>query len=76
MKLNPHPGSLSPFEVARAMSSSETQVRDADYWSCQMEAVSRRRDRDSFLRIYDHYAPRVRLYLKGIGSPEAIRSMN
>ena len=54
------------------MSSSETQVRDADYWSCQMEAVSRRRDRDSFLRIYDHYAPRVRLYLKGIGSPEAV----
>lgn len=54
------------------MSSSETQARDADYWSGQMEAVSRRRDRDSFLRIYDHYAPRVRLYLKGIGSPEAV----
>jgi len=54
------------------MSSSETPARDADYWAAQMEAVSRRRDRDSFLRIYDHYAPRVRLYLRGIGSPEAV----
>jgi RNA polymerase sigma-70 factor (ECF subfamily) len=54
------------------MSSSETQARNADYWAAQMEAVSRRRDRDSFLRIYDHYAPRVRLYLRGIGSPEAV----
>lgn len=54
------------------MSSSEPPARDADYWAAQMEAVSRRRDRDSFLRIYDHYAPRVRLYLRGIGSPEAV----
>lgn len=63
---------LSPFEVARAMSSSETQARDADYWAAQMEAVARQRDRDCFMRIYDHYAPRVRLYLRGMGSPEAV----
>ena len=24
------------------------------------------------MRIYDHYAPRVRLYLQGIGSPDAV----
>lgn len=64
--------SLSPFEVARAMSSSEIQARDAGFWSAQMEAVSQRRDRDCFMRIYDHFAPRLRLYLKGIGSPEAV----
>lgn len=54
------------------MSSTEIPARNADYWATQMDAVSRRRDRDSFLRIYDHYAPRLRLYLKGIGSPEAV----
>lgn len=54
------------------MSSSEPRVQDANYWSIQMEAVSRLRDRDCFMRIYDHFAPRVRLYLKGLGSPEAV----
>lgn len=72
--MTPHslPGGLSPFEAARAMSSTDTQTRDAAYWSGQMLAVSRKRDRDSFMRIYDHFVPRVRLYLKGIGSPEAV----
>lgn len=54
------------------MSSSDPQVRGADYWSAQMAAVALRRDRDCFMRIYDHFAPRVRLYLKGLGSPEAV----
>ncbi len=54
------------------MSSSETQARDAHYWSAQMEAVSQLRDRDCFMRIYDHFAPRVRLYLQGLGAPEAV----
>lgn len=54
------------------MSSTETLIRDAAYWAGQMLAVSRKRDRDSFMRIYDHFAPRVRLYLKGLGSPEAV----
>ncbi|WP_404611907.1 sigma-70 family RNA polymerase sigma factor [Rhodanobacter hydrolyticus] len=54
------------------MSSSDPQVRDAGYWSAQMAAVSLRRDRDSFMRIYDHFAPRTRLYLKGLGCPEAV----
>ena len=37
-------------------------------WSAQMEAVACRRDRDSFMRIYDHFAPRVRRYLLGLGA--------
>ncbi|SFK93277.1 RNA polymerase sigma-70 factor, ECF subfamily [Rhodanobacter glycinis] len=64
--------SLSPFETARAMSSLEPHAKDASYWASQMAAVSCRRDRDCFMRIYDHYAPRLRLYLRGIGSPEAV----
>lgn len=54
------------------MLSSDIQARDADYWAAQMDRVARQRDRDSFMRIYDHFAPRVRQYLKGIGSPEAV----
>lgn len=54
------------------MSSSEPKARDANYWYAQMAAVSLRRDRDCFMRIYDHFAPRVRLYLKGLGSPEVV----
>lgn len=37
-------------------------------WSGDMEAVSRRRDRSSFLRIYDYFMPRTCLYLTGRGS--------
>lgn len=54
------------------MLSSHTQVRDADYWAVQMDRVARLRDRDSFMRIYDHFAPRVRQYMRGIGSSEAV----
>lgn len=64
--------SLSPFEATRAMSSIEPHAKDTNYWISQMAAVSVWRDRESFMRIYDHYAPRLRLYLRGIGSPEAV----
>lgn len=72
MKSIPSPASLSPFDAARAMTTTETQSKDALYWCGLMRAVSSLRDRDSFMRIYDHFAPRVRLYLRGIGSPEAV----
>jgi len=63
---------VSPFDQTRAMSSSGAHpTEDAGYWSWQMAAVSERRDRDSFMRIYDHFAPRVRLYLRGLGSTES-----
>lgn len=65
-------GNLSPFEAARAMSSSEPDVKDASYWASQMSIVARKRDRECFMRIYDHFAPRVRLYLRGLGSPDAV----
>lgn len=47
--------------------SRTTAVNDAGYWSEQMEAVSVHRDRASFMRIYDHFAPRLRRYLLGLG---------
>lgn len=54
------------------MSSIEPDAKDASYWAGQMAGVACTRDRESFMRIYDHFAPRVRVYLKGLGSPEAV----
>ncbi|MEO8855378.1 MAG: sigma-70 family RNA polymerase sigma factor [Burkholderiaceae bacterium] len=47
-------------------------VPDAQYWSTQMAAVSVQRDRASFMRIYDHFAPRLQRYLRNLGVPESI----
>ena len=67
-----HPGDLSPFEAARVMSIAETSLGSAGYWSAQMQAVALQRDQRCFMRIYDHFAPRVRLYLRGLGAPEMV----
>lgn len=54
------------------MASNEASTKDAAYWFSRMLAVAHQRDRASFMQIYDHFAPRVRLYLKGMGAPEAV----
>ncbi len=72
MRSDSNRGNLSPFEAARSMSIAEASPGDPGYWSGQMQAVSRRRDQTCFMRIYDHFAPRVRLYLRGLGAREAV----
>lgn len=63
----------SPFEARRALATSPSSAApDAGYWADQMALVSVRRDRDGFMRIYDHFAPRVRVYLTGLGAPPAV----
>ena len=62
----------SPFEVVRHMSTMGAPARDGKDWSGELAAVARQRDRDSFMRIYDHFMPRVCLYLRGLGSTQAI----
>ncbi|MEO7052362.1 MAG: sigma-70 family RNA polymerase sigma factor [Rhodanobacter sp.] len=37
-----------------------------------MTAVSVQRDRTSFMRIYDHFAPRLQRYLRNLGVPESM----
>lgn len=64
--------SLSSFEAARSMSSVLSQPNDAFHWAQEMSAVARRRDRDSFMRIYDHFVPRVLRYLRGLGCAPSI----
>ena len=72
MRLDSTSGTLSPFEAARAMSIAEASPGEPGYWSGQMQAVARRRDQTCFMRIYDHFAPRVRLYLRGLGVRDAV----
>ncbi len=43
--------------------SEEEQARIAD-----LLAVARRRDREAFGRLFDHYAPRVKAYLRRLGA--------
>ncbi len=40
---------------------------DSQYWCDQVVAVAEHRDRESFMRIYDHFAPRLQRYLLGLG---------
>ncbi|NAT40523.1 RNA polymerase subunit sigma, partial [Pseudomonas syringae pv. actinidifoliorum] len=39
-------------------------------WIDEVTAVARQRDRDSFMRIYDHFAPRLLRYLTGLNVPK------
>lgn len=54
------------------MSTPTAAVKDSHDWAGELAAVSRLRDRDSFMRIYDHFMPRLCLYLRGLGNPHAV----
>lgn len=41
-------------------------------WPAEMARVAVSGDRDSFVRIYDHFMPRICRYLRGLGSPAMI----
>lgn len=51
---------------------AQPPVREGHDWAGDMLKVAGRGDRDSFMRIYDHFAPRLCLYLRGLGTPAAI----
>lgn len=50
------------------MAGATPAASDARDWSQEMAAIAGRRDRDCFLRVYDHFMPRVCLYLRGMGT--------
>lgn len=54
------------------MTSVLPQARDAGFWSREMAAVAGTADRASFMRIYDHFQPRVRRYLTGLGASHTV----
>ena len=64
---------VTPLRAKRFVpSSTNNAAPDALYWSTQMAAVSVHRDRASFMRIYDHFAPRLQRYLRNLGVPESM----
>ncbi|HET6554309.1 MAG TPA: sigma-70 family RNA polymerase sigma factor [Dyella sp.] len=64
MTVESPPQKVRPFAAARRVSGSPNQsIDDARYWADQVAGVATRRDLDCFMRIYDHYAPRLLRYL-------------
>jgi RNA polymerase sigma-70 factor (ECF subfamily) len=41
-------------------------------FAAQVKAIADRRDRAAFLALFDHYAPRLKAYLKRLGASDAI----
>lgn len=64
-------GTPSPFEALRTVTMT-TPAREPQDWTADMAAVSGQRSRESFLRIYDHFMPRVCLYLRGLGVVDSV----
>ena len=60
-----------PLRAASPVSTPTPLTRDAHDWTADMLSVARARDRAAFMRLYDHFMPRLCLYLRGLGSPEA-----
>ena len=62
-----------PFLGIRPVpTAANNAAPDAQYWSAQMVAVSVRRDRVSFMCIYDYFAPRLQRYLRNMNVPESM----
>lgn len=58
-------------DAVRPMSSSPPLTDEPTDWRRDMEGVARRRDRECFMRIYDHFMPRLCVYQRGLGAPDA-----
>ncbi len=72
MPPDPATHKVTPLGVVRRVSTSASQAADdARYWAEQMACVAARRDMDGFMRIYDHFGPRLQRYLLGLNVPAA-----
>jgi RNA polymerase sigma-70 factor (ECF subfamily) len=72
MPPDPAARKVTPLGATRRLSTPIHQATDdSRYWSEQMGAVAARRDVDCFMRIYDHFAPRLQRYLLGLGVASA-----
>ncbi|HVJ37738.1 MAG TPA: sigma-70 family RNA polymerase sigma factor [Stenotrophomonas sp.] len=60
------------LDAARIVSNSHQPSNEPMDWAGDMNAVARLRDRACFMRIYDHFMPRLCVYLRGLGVPEAV----
>jgi RNA polymerase sigma-70 factor (ECF subfamily) len=64
---------VSPLSYRRRVTlQPDNSTFDPVYWSRQVSAVAEHRDQDSFMRIFDYFAPRLRRYLCGLGVASAM----
>ncbi|UXB38084.1 sigma-70 family RNA polymerase sigma factor [Stenotrophomonas maltophilia] len=63
---------LLNFDTARTVSSSQQPSSEPTNWADDMDSVARLRDRHCFMRIYDYFMPRLCVYLRGLGAPDAV----
>lgn len=54
-----------------AMSIDSERPTDAAQWSRLIEAVAARQDRDAFAELFEHFAPRVKTFMRRSGASEA-----
>ncbi len=67
MRLVPAALKVIPFNAkGRVISRPHTAADDAHYWAEQAAGIAARQDIACFIRIYDHYAPRLLRYLLGL----------
>ncbi len=72
MAADTHTGRVTAFGPARRVKrTSQSRPDDARYWAEQMARVAEHQDRECFMRIYDHYAPRLQRYMLGKGMSPA-----
>ncbi len=69
MYRHPDPPPFS-FHAARIVSVSAQPTTTPPDWTQDMDGVARLRDRDCFIRIYDHFMPRLCIYLRGRGATD------
>lgn len=71
MRLDPPLTKVTPLRAPRCLPTPSAPAADAHYWVRQMADVVAHHDEASFMRIYDHFAPRLQRYLLGRGAPAA-----
>lgn len=59
-------GRVATLGAMPRLSRSRTMPDDSGYWCEQMVRVSTAQDTDCFMRIYDHFAPKLQRYLLGL----------
>ncbi|MET0890230.1 MAG: sigma-70 family RNA polymerase sigma factor [Stenotrophomonas maltophilia] len=72
MDADPSAARLTPFEAARMSAIPAQHTAELKTWAADVAAVAGARDRECFMRIYDHFMPRLCRYLSGLGAPQAV----
>ena len=72
MEADPPVARMTPFEAARMIAAPAQSTTEIKTWAAEMAAVAGSRDRECFLRIYDHFMPRLCRYLGGLGAADGV----